>query len=166
MANDVDAGKQEALEARFKDFAGSPLDQNMNVRDVFGDMDEWTLELGPYRFLLLPFNGEWWFYDSAHDYWKYTGYHAGEVKFIVNGEDIELRLRVAGSSGTGVPVRAGVFCTSCGAPVARGLIFVFRVAPHLCRRSRRFRFGRGFVTQCGAGVVEGAKFCTKCGKRL
>jgi len=58
MANDVDAGKQEALEARFKDFAGSPLDQNMNVRDVFGDMDEWTLELGPYRFLLLPFNGD------------------------------------------------------------------------------------------------------------
>jgi len=117
MVTSDDSRSQAALESKAAGILGTVTDDRKTAREIFGDRAEWEMVLGPYRFLLLPFNGEWWFWDGVHNDWKYTGYHAGEVIFTVNGPDVEFRQPGTGTDQTRPAVPQKKFCHECGAPL-------------------------------------------------
>ncbi len=125
--------RQIALETRAEKLSASDLEHCTNLRDLLGSAKEWVLEIGPYRFLLIPFLREWWVYDQPHKEWRSTGRHIGEVRFVFDGKQLTLQdVRTAATkpaaatakpaaehSGTGVRR----FCPSCGAPAEAGWKF-------------------------------------------
>ena len=125
VTQDSDGG-QAALEVKAARILASAPDEKKTVREIFGAMKEWMFELGPYRFLLIPYNREWWFWDPVHKDWQYTGHHAGEVVFALNGNTIEFQLPEKGTAvpaGAAVPPPEKKVCPQCGAQVREGLKF-------------------------------------------
>ena len=85
-----------------------------NLREAFGSADQWQLAVGPYRFMLIPFLREWWYYDAAHKEWRFTGKRPGEVRFVFESGRLELRAPANEAPATPSVVRR--FCPSCGTP--------------------------------------------------
>jgi hypothetical protein len=133
----VDRDRQAELEARAGKLSAANLAGCKNLRDVFGGAKEWELDVGPYRFLLIPFLREWWFYDSLHKEWRFTGRRIGEVRFAFDGK--RLALEEVGSASAKDNARA---TTPPAAPATR------------------------FCVYCGAPVDPEWKFCQACGKQV
>jgi hypothetical protein len=117
--------KQAALEKKAAGILAADPDERKTVTEVFGGMQDWVLELGPYRLLLLPVNREWWFWDPIHNDWQYTGYHAGEIIFSLDGQNIALIQTEKTPVGSTAPpgVAGQRFCQQCGTPLKSGLKF-------------------------------------------
>ena len=60
------------------------------VEEVFGPMEDWIFQISDeWKLLLIPFTGQWLFFDSVHDDWQDTGHKAGEVVFFVENRLLE-----------------------------------------------------------------------------
>ena len=64
------------------------LTGNSSDGQIFSKLKEWIFEMGPFVFLLNPINRRWLFWDKFHSDWEDTGYYAGEVEFVWNGEKL------------------------------------------------------------------------------
>lgn len=80
--------KQKNIEA----ILGIPLNivlkREATFKQIFGDFEEWIFEEGIFKFLLNPINRRWLFWDQVHNDWEDTGYYAGEVEFVWDGEKL------------------------------------------------------------------------------
>ena len=159
-----DLNAQTKLEKRIANSLISPVDKNKTVKEVFGEIDKWYLQLGPYKLLLLPFNGEWWYFDKFHESWEYTGYHAGEAIFLLKGDEIEIKeIKIPTSRivkwqsiisspyftcpNCNQPLTSdSQFCNKCGAKIPQKPISLPTACP-----------------SCGGALKPGDKFCSKCG---
>lgn len=83
--NPSSGGMQAELEARAMRLSSANLEAATDLKAIFGSATEWVMELGPYRLLLIPFLGEWWFFDTLHGEWRFTGKKIGEACFVFEG---------------------------------------------------------------------------------
>jgi hypothetical protein len=88
MVGKSDSKSQVEIETRLFHPISNPLNLSMTIREVFGEIDEWILELGPFRLFLNPFNRRWLYYDPIHDSWEDTGYNLGEVRFFMEADEL------------------------------------------------------------------------------
>ena len=140
-------GTQVELEARAARLGGVDPDASSDLKAVFGDATEWVMELGPFRFFLIPFLGEWWLFDEAHGEWRFTGKKIGEARFIF--ENDVLRILDAGAAAAAAPQNA--------APPLQ--IFDQQPAPSAASVPR-------FCSACRAPTQPDWKFCLRCGVKL
>jgi hypothetical protein len=87
--------EQLRIEDKALQYAGRPFDPRKTPADVFGSMEDWSYNLGPYRLMLNPFNGEWLYWDDVHGTLEGTGWKAGEGIFELE-EDDEVKVRQNG----------------------------------------------------------------------
>jgi len=111
---------QAALEKKQLGFLPQILTREKPLRRSSAVCRTGVLELGPYRLLLLPVNREWWFWEPRiHNDWQYTGYHAGEIIFSLDGQNIELIQKEKTPVGSAI-ISGGTgqrFCQQCGSPL-------------------------------------------------
>ena len=79
---------QNSIEIRLQNPLQTYLKKDDTFQQVFGDLDEWVFQEGIFRFLLNPINRRWLFWDEFHNDWEDTGYYAGEVEFVWDGEKL------------------------------------------------------------------------------
>ncbi len=89
---------QADLEARAQQIMQSNPDPNALVSRIFGPLDDWVMELGPYKLMLIPWTQMWWQYDQVHKSWEPTGLKAGTFRFVLVGEEIEVQPLEASAS--------------------------------------------------------------------
>ncbi len=82
---------QAELEARASQILQTNPDPNQLVSRIFGPLENWVMEIGPYKFMLIPWTQMWWQFDQAHGNWQPTGLKAGTVEFVLVGDEIEAR---------------------------------------------------------------------------
>jgi hypothetical protein len=140
-------GTQAELEARATRLGGVDLDASSDLKAVFGGATEWVMDLGPFRFFLIPFLGEWWFFDEAHGEWRFTGKKIGEARFIF--ENDVLRILDAGAAAAAAP--------QASAPPLP--LSDQQPAPSAASVPR-------FCSACGAPAQPDRNFCLKCGAKL
>ena len=138
---------QDELEARALKLSAADPGNTTNLGQIYGSLDDWLLELGPYRFILVPFAREWWWCDPAQKAWRCTGYGPGEVRFVYDGEQLKT-----------VPVAA------VGAPASAPppQVTSTSAAPEAAKPSTN----RRFCPSCGTPVGAAWKFCQSCGEKL
>ncbi len=85
----LEADRQRFIETRFEQFKARPQDRDRTMEDIFGPLEDWTLEIGRYQLLLLPLTGQWWYLHPLYETWENTGYKAGETTFYLLGELLE-----------------------------------------------------------------------------
>jgi hypothetical protein len=109
--------EQAALEAKAV-ARWAPVERGeLSATSAMGTPEEWTIEIGAHRLLLVPSTREWLFYDHVHDSWESTGYIAGAVQFGVCAGELGVRrtVRVAYCGRCGARATAGDrFCGACG----------------------------------------------------
>lgn len=137
-----DRMSQAELEARAAQFSSVDVKTCTDLRESFGSSRQWLLEVGPHRFLLVPFLREWWWFDPSHKEWRYTGHGPGEVRFVYDGERLSF-----------VPVVAA-------APAAEPAPATASAAAAKPAAARRF------CPSCGARAEPSWKFCQSCGEKL
>ena len=101
---------QIELEARAMQIMQSNPDPNQLVSRIFGPLENWVMELGPYKLMLIPWTLMWWQFDRAHGAWEPTGIKAGTVEFVLVGEEIEARpveVRAPEEAPVATPRRSG-----------------------------------------------------------
>jgi ribosomal protein L40E len=138
---------QIKLEEKAKRILASPKDETKTAQEVFGDLEEWILQLGSYRFLLFPYPGVWLFYDPVHDTWQDTGYHIGEVRFILKDGDEAQEIRVVPQNELGPAEPAAL---PPPPPASTGKM---SSSPTVC-------------PSCHAELTPTATFCRKCGTNV
>ena len=79
---------QCSIESRLQTPLAITLKKDDTFRWVFGDLEEWVFDEGNFRFMLNPINRRWLFWDNFHNDWEDTGYYAGEVEFVWDGEKL------------------------------------------------------------------------------
>lgn len=79
---------QKIIEAYLKIPLTDSLNENSSPKEIFGELEEFVFEAGPFLFLLNPINRRWLFWDRFHSDWEDTGYYALEVEFIWDGEKL------------------------------------------------------------------------------
>lgn len=131
---------QLQIEMQLERSPASP-DKNRTVREIFGEMDQWVLHLGPYQFLLNPLTRVWFLFDSIHDEWRPTGYSAGTVIFSLDGEDII----VSPGKSHETPGIMTPPSSLAGSIHQKSMIN---------------------CPNCGASLPSSARFCRKCGKPI
>jgi hypothetical protein len=77
---------QVSVERHLSQLLQNPFDIDKMPIEVFGDLEEWTFETGPCRFLLLPITQDWLYWVERAGAWKETGVKAGEAVFTYDGE--------------------------------------------------------------------------------
>ncbi len=115
--------RQAALEARANQLRGVELGASPDLKSALGAAPEWTMQVGPVRLLLVPFLGQWWFFDEVHGEWRFTGKEIGQARFLSDNGDFRV-VEVTGqnraqttSDEPPASVRVRRFCSACGAPV-------------------------------------------------
>ncbi len=108
---------QKNLEAKMQHRWEAVQSGTMSRQEAFGKIEEWILKFGQHQLWLIPFNGEWLYYDRLHDTWESTGYYAGQVTFVAAEKILGVKYRSgAGCSHCGEPLAPqAAFCTKCGA---------------------------------------------------
>lgn len=158
--------KQLEIEARFQKLSQEPLRPGETLQQAYGEYGDWSMEMGPYKLLLLPVNGEWVYYDFVHGEWAKTGYKAGEARFyLVGDEDIEVEEMMPGPKSkekkAPAPQPGLISCSGCGASVNQDSRFCAYCGADVAQNLPRVCPG------CGADVQEaGARFCSQCGTAL
>ena len=94
--------KQKSIEALLEVPISIVLKREATFKQIFGDIEDWVFEEGIFRFMLNPVNRRWLFWDRFHNDWEDTGYYAGEVKFVWDGNKL---LTPKASSSTSDPDR-------------------------------------------------------------
>jgi hypothetical protein len=125
---------QQQIEARAAAMAGVTPGPDQTMRDVYGEMEQWSFQLGPWEFLLDPVTRRWFVLDFAHNQYLETGYGAGEAVFEL----------VEGVGFTPPPLRPDRAPPPAPVPTPAAVPTV------------------GFCAKCGAAVEPGWKFCVKC----
>ena len=120
--------RQQQIEARAAALAGVTPGPDQTMRDVYGELAEWTFQLGPWEFLLNPLDRRWYYLDFAHDQYLETGYGAGETVFELADEfgfkPPPLRPEREPAPAPPPPVEPQArFCSKCGAAVEAGWKF-------------------------------------------
>jgi RNA polymerase subunit RPABC4/transcription elongation factor Spt4 len=82
---------QAAIERHLSQLLQNPFDIDKMPIEVFGDLEEWTFEIGPCKFMLIPLNQEWMYWVENLGVWKETGIKVGEAIFTFDGEDLVVR---------------------------------------------------------------------------
>jgi len=65
----MSAQSQAELEYQFQQRWTQVQNRQLIARQAFGNLDDWTLQLGRRKALLHPGSGIWLWYDRLHDYW-------------------------------------------------------------------------------------------------
>jgi ribosomal protein L40E len=138
---------QLKLEEKAKRIRASPIDETKTVKEVFGDWQEWTFQLGLRRFLLNPLTGEWFVCDPVHETWISTEYHTGEVRFIPKGK-YDYEAQKVGGEQEAVLSPAELAASSPPLPTEK-----ISSSPTVC-------------PSCNAALPRGHKFCGKCGMKV
>jgi hypothetical protein len=80
---------QQQIEMRYEQVRHSVHARDQIMSDVFGPVEDWTLEIGPYQLVLMPVTGEWLYLHPLYGTWERTGYKAGEIHFYLQGNLLE-----------------------------------------------------------------------------
>ena len=132
---------QAELEARAEKLSAANEGSSKNLQEVYGSLNDWLLEIGPCRLILIPFQREWWCYDEPHREWRFTGKHIGEVRFVIDGKQLTVQnVQPAVPNPAAAPAKP---------PAARTTTAVRRFCP-----------------LCGTPVGAAWKFCQSCGEAL
>ena len=70
---------------------GRPLTESLVLEQVFGPVENWLLQLGPYHLLYMPIHDRWLYWDWVHETWQDTGHKAFEVEFFLEGDQVKTR---------------------------------------------------------------------------
>ncbi len=82
---------QKNIEFHLQEKLKKSIGKDNTFKDIFGDVKKWIFEEGMFRFILNPISRRWLIWDYFHNEWKDTGYYAGEVEFILDGEKLITR---------------------------------------------------------------------------
>lgn len=140
--------RQAALEARAASLKSIELDSSTDLKAGFGGATEWVIEIGPFRLLLIPFLGEWWFFDELHGEWRFTGKKIGEAQFLLENGGLRV---------VDMPPPAGE--SPSPAPS-------LSTEPDQLPPAAAPGDARHFCAGCGAPIQADWKFCRKCGAKL
>lgn len=156
--------EQQEIEQRWLGTRAIKPDPGSTLQQIYGNMENWILQLGDYQLMLYPVNGQWIYYDRIHESWEDSGYKAGEAAFYIKGEDVfieDLRNAAGGETEKQAPSpseAAKKTCTSCQHTIPADSKFCTYCGAVVTPDQPRF------CSQCGAEVQEaGARFCSQCG---
>jgi hypothetical protein len=76
------------IEKNGSSIVGRPITEGYTLDQVFGPIDNWLLQLGPYHLLYLPIQDRWLYWDWVHEAWQDTGHKAFEVEFHLDGDQV------------------------------------------------------------------------------
>ena len=147
MGGSISGETQAELEARAAHLARVDFDASTDLKSVFGGATEWTIQVGPVRLFLIPFLGEWWFFDEVHHEWRFTGKKVGEGRFLF--ENGAFRVVDACAAADAASQRS--------APPSEPRDS--HAAPHSATIPC-------FCSACGAPAQPDWNFCLKCGAKL
>jgi hypothetical protein len=138
---------QAELETRAARFAGVDFDAPTDLKSVLGSATEWTIQVGPVHLFLIPFFGEWWFFDEVHHEWRFTGKKIGEARFLFeNGVFRVVDASAAADAASPQSAPLSEPRDSHAAPASATI-------PRFC-------------SACGAPAQPDWNFCLKCGAKL
>lgn len=80
---------QQQIEMRYEQLRHRVNERDRIMSDVFGPVEDWTLQIGPYQLVLMPVTGEWLYLHPLYGTWERTGYKAGEIEFYLQGDLLE-----------------------------------------------------------------------------
>lgn len=73
---------QQTLEQQLEAYEEQQIPEGKTMLEIFGPLENWTLNLGGHALLLNPLEKTWYYYDTLHKTWERTGFAPGEVEFI------------------------------------------------------------------------------------
>lgn len=76
---------QQILEKQLDAFAEEQIPEGKTMLEIFGSLENWTLNLGGHALLLNPLEKTWYYYDTLHKTWERTGFGPGVVEFLAVG---------------------------------------------------------------------------------
>lgn len=76
---------QQTLEQQLEAYAEQQIPEGKTMLEIFGPLENWTLNLGGHALLLNPLEKTWYYYDTLHKTWERTGFTPGQVEFIAVG---------------------------------------------------------------------------------
>lgn len=151
-------GRQAELEARALRMRATDPGRESDVKAVFGAAPEWIMEIGSFRLLLIPFLGEWWFYDDIHGEWRFTGKKIGETRFVVRDGGV----RMLDPPATEASVVTSAPTQETKQEPKQAPQQPPAPQPPQPQAAPVIRF----CSACGASVQPQWKFCQKCGAKL
>ncbi len=156
--------QQLQIEERWKSFRNKEAGPDKTMQELYGDADEWFMELGPYQLLLDPVKGTWLYYDRIHEQWSDSGYQVGQVIFSLSGEDIvitEREDRPLEDGSTAIQASDETTCQQCGETISS----MNKFCPY-CGNKINAPAARA-CKNCGSAIKDPkAKFCNECGSKL
>ena len=79
------AHSQAELEDQLEQRLAQVQNRQLTPRQAFGNMDEWTLQLGKRTAFLHPNEQHWLLHDRLHETWTYTGCSVKQVILLAQG---------------------------------------------------------------------------------
>ena len=79
----MDTQHQAGIEARLKERSRLVEEGEMEPREAFGKVDDWTIQLGEKRAFLHPQLKEWMWYDRLHKEWVFAECGIGEAILLI-----------------------------------------------------------------------------------
>jgi DNA-directed RNA polymerase subunit RPC12/RpoP len=161
---------QSFLERMAAEIVASPAyNTERMVDEVFGPSDDWVLDLGLYKLLLIPFSRQWWLFDTIHDEWVDTGYRAGEVTFSVENGMLLPPPPMPGARGRDPDAKqesipAGLKCLRCGEEFPADKKFCTACGAPNPSHTQHQAQPQPVCTDCGLVLTPGKKFCSNCGR--
>jgi hypothetical protein len=107
---------QEKLEDKLRQRMKLVRSGKMNKEEAFGDINEWTLQIGEHRLLLVPSVQQWIYLDRLHDTLEKTDFGIGEVIFGASGN-------ILGAKKRSQETFKHIFCEECGRRIPVGSIY-------------------------------------------
>ncbi len=74
---------QASLEAQLAKRLQDVENRKISPEQAFGNLEDWTLQLGSYKAFLHPNLQQWMWYDQLHDEWVFAGCGVGEAILLV-----------------------------------------------------------------------------------
>lgn len=82
---------QQMIEQQLEKYSGQAVDTDKTITQIYGPMQDWTLELGSQTLLLHPLEKAWYYLDQLHQTWEPTGFGPGEAQFVAVGNKLGVR---------------------------------------------------------------------------
>lgn len=82
---------QQTIEQQLEKFSQQAVSEDKTMLEVFGPIENWTLELGSQTLFLDPLEKAWYYLEPLHQSWERTGFGPGEAQFVAVGNKLGVR---------------------------------------------------------------------------
>lgn len=82
---------QQTIEQQLEKFSQQEIPEDQSLQQIFGPMENWTLELGSQTLLLHPLEKTWYYLDLLHKTWEPTGFSPGQAQFVAVGNRLGVK---------------------------------------------------------------------------